>query len=166
MHLLPSIYSWTTQAILDHTTVMKHMMVAFNDEKYAHIDDQHMFGNLLIAPVLNPGQKQRAVVFPEGTWIHLLSNEANQGNQTHTFDVDLYDMLVFVRSGKALITQGDDLLSPITNDLDFKLLSINLYGEQGKDTFMINQKEVSITWRDQAYQLRNETNIQFKINFK
>ncbi len=75
-------------------------------------------------------------------------------------------MLVFLRSGKALITQGDDLLSPITNDLDFKLLSINLYGEQGKDTFMINQKEVSITWRDQSYQLKNESNIQFKINFK
>ena len=166
MHLLPSIYSWTTQAILDNTTVMKHMMVAFNDEKYAHIDDQHMFGHLLVAPVLNPDQKQREVIFPEGTWIHLLSNEVYQGNQTHTFDVDLYDMLVFMRSGKALITQGDDLLSPIANDLDFKFLTINLYGEQGKDTFMMNQKEVSITWKDQAYQLRNETNIQFKINFK
>lgn len=104
--------------------VMRTMFYAFpKDEETWKVEDQYMYGDrYLVAPVLQPGQRQRSVYLPKGTvWkqfktsatprkaksiasvdeqvqLHA-SGSSIQGGQTITVDAPLEEMPVFVRVG-------------------------------------------------------------------
>ncbi|WP_343327843.1 glycoside hydrolase family 31 protein [Lentibacillus saliphilus] len=50
--------------------IVRHMAYHFNASEYADVKDQFMLGeDVLVAPVLEKGVKERTIVFPAGTWI-------------------------------------------------------------------------------------------------
>lgn len=49
--------------------IIRHLEYVFPDQDYETINDQYMVGNeILVAPVLQSGARERLVTFPPGTW--------------------------------------------------------------------------------------------------
>ena len=59
--------------------VVRHMVLHYPNDPVAHtLQTQFMLGSeLLVAPVLQPGEKTKKVYLPAGNWTHLWSGETN-----------------------------------------------------------------------------------------
>ena len=82
-----------------------------NDSTCWDIDDQYMLGpDLLVAPVLHPGQRQRRVYLPHGaSWTDLASGTVHQGGAEIVMEAPLEAIPVLARNGSR-----PELLGPIT----------------------------------------------------
>jgi alpha-D-xyloside xylohydrolase len=104
MNLLPTIYCEALKAVKSRKPMMQQGLVRFpDDENFIIVNDQYFFGDILVAPILEPGKGQRSVYFPNGLWFNLFSNEAIDGGQSHDLDVSENEVLAFVPSGSALV---------------------------------------------------------------
>ncbi len=69
------------------------------------INDSFLWGrDFLVAPVLERGVSDRAVIFPEGKWLHYHDLTEYEGSQTYTVQVNMDDIPVFVRAGSFIPT--------------------------------------------------------------
>ncbi len=69
--------------------ITRHMEYVFPHQGYAKINDQFMLGNdILAAPVLQPGVRERSVVLPEGRW-EADDGTVYDGGQTITIETPL-----------------------------------------------------------------------------
>lgn len=69
--------------------IMRHMAYEFPDENFECIQDQFMLGeDIMVAPVLQKGQKIRTVVLPKGIWIDD-RGEKWEGSQIINIEVPL-----------------------------------------------------------------------------
>lgn len=78
--------------------VMRPLFYDFHDDtKCWNIDDEYMFGSeILVAPILHEGMREREVYLPEGTWIHLDTKEEYKGTQSYTVQAPIESMPVFI----------------------------------------------------------------------
>lgn len=66
----------------------------------AHPWDQYMLGDfLLVAPVVNRGERQRSVLFPEGEWIEWWTGRKYTGPGSYQVPAPLEDAPFFLRRG-------------------------------------------------------------------
>ena len=74
---------------------------------YANANDAYLWGdNLLVAPVLNPGQTQRTVALPPGgPWLDYWTNQQYVGGSTATVPAPLARLPLLVRAGSMVATQ-------------------------------------------------------------
>ncbi|MDL2206357.1 family 31 glucosidase [Eubacteriales bacterium OttesenSCG-928-N13] len=82
--------------------VMSPLWYSFpTDKAAAENEDEYMFGkDVLVAPVMELGLRQRPVYLPEGeTWIEASTGKEYQGGQTITADAPLSVIPVFVKKG-------------------------------------------------------------------
>lgn len=138
---------------------MKHLMVDYPNDPIAIVThDQYLFANLLVAPVLNKGVFQRNVYFPKGDWYGLLSNEFIHGGTTQSMKVGLTDVLVYVKSGTAILLNTDSsgqLMSDVGNNIDNQEKHrIRVYGIQGSHHFKSETEDFVLTWSE------DKTNIE------
>ena len=151
MNLLPHIYSESKKCVNQNQVLMKHLIIDYPSDPIALVtNDQYLFANLLVAPILNKGATQRDVYFPNGDWYGLLTSELIYGGITKPMKVAITDCLVFVKSGTALLinTNGlGELMSEISNDIDTKVnMRIRIYGNQGSHHFLSETEDFVITW--------------------
>lgn len=82
--------------------VMRTLFFEFPEQTRSwEITDQYCFGpDLLVAPVMLEGMRERDVWLPEGeTWTDLATGESYQGGQTLRYDAPLNRIPVFIREG-------------------------------------------------------------------
>lgn len=82
------------------TPVIRPLFYDFSTDKAAwNVENQYMFGSdILVAPVLFEGSKQRDVYLPAGTtWVNVYTNESYAGGQRITVKTPLDQLPVFVR---------------------------------------------------------------------
>lgn len=76
-------------------------MYTSHPERYSDIEDEYLWGrDVLVAPVMTPGAKERTVRLPEGIWVNY--NDPSQtyaGDTTVTVDAPLEILPMFVRGG-------------------------------------------------------------------
>ena len=73
------------------------------DPRCWQIDDQYMFGpDLLVAPILAAGLRERDVYLPAGDWIDGWSGAAMAGGSVHRCAAPIDRIPVFVRAGAAV----------------------------------------------------------------
>ncbi|MET4075465.1 oligosaccharide 4-alpha-D-glucosyltransferase [Hymenobacter sp. UYCo722] len=66
-------------------------------------DDQYLLGpSLLVAPVMNPSQRQRNVTLPAGNWIDFHTNQTHAGGRTVAVPAPLAHTPLLVRAGAML----------------------------------------------------------------
>lgn len=76
------------------------------------IDDEFMVGNaLLIAPVLEDGQRKRTVTLPSGQWYDLWGNEVHDGNDEIELETPLERIPVLVRAGSITPTVKSGIIT-------------------------------------------------------
>jgi len=87
------------------TPVMRTLFYEFPaDDKCWQIEDQYLFGpDLLVAPVMEAGVKQRTVYLPLGAkWTNAWTGEQFNGGQTILVDTPLDVIALFLREGAQL----------------------------------------------------------------
>ena len=82
---------------------MRPMFFEFPDEAVCwELRDQYLFGaDVLVAPVLEAGARQRSVYLPAGArWTDLHTGETFDGGQRIVCDAPLERLPVFLRDGR------------------------------------------------------------------
>jgi hypothetical protein len=102
--LLPYIY---TLAHENYETGIPMVRPLFfhdpHDPALADRDDAYLLGrDLLVAPVVEDGQRQRSVYLPRGYWVDAWTDSVYQGGQTIIADAPLDRLPLFVRTGAIL----------------------------------------------------------------
>jgi alpha-D-xyloside xylohydrolase len=74
-----------------------------DDEACWTVDDQYLFGNdVVVAPVVTPGAREREVFLPSGTsWVEVSTGRVHEGGQITMASAPLDVIPVFVRQGAA-----------------------------------------------------------------
>ena len=99
--LLPFIYSSAAQTHDTGLPVIRPVWIADPADREAlSRDDEFLFGgSILVAPVLRPGARQRAVYLPAGKWWDHWSGEAVRGGREVSRPVDLRTLPLYVKAG-------------------------------------------------------------------
>ena len=103
--LRPYIHRQMTIASKTGLPPMRPLFVDFPDDAGAwQVEDQFMFGpDVLVAPVLRPGQSAREVYLPAGrTWTDAWTGQTLPGGQTVLVDAPIERIPVFTRDGAAV----------------------------------------------------------------
>ena len=84
------------------TPVMRPLFFDYpEDAKAWEIEDQYMFGpDILVAPVVYEGTREREVYLPEGEWVQIHSKDTFVGGQKIICSAELDEIPVFVKREK------------------------------------------------------------------
>ena len=100
--LMPYLYAQAVQTSATGVPMMRAMLLEFDDLGCEDCDRQYMLGDaLLVAPVM----RADGVVdyyLPEGTWIHLLTGETENGGGWRRGQYDFFSLPLFVRENTIL----------------------------------------------------------------
>lgn len=99
--MLPYNYSIAYQQTSSGKPLMSPLYYYYaNDTSAIKIEDEYMWGeNLLVAPVLEKGTKERNLYLPKGKWLNIFSNIVYDGGRRITVPVDLNASPVFMKEG-------------------------------------------------------------------
>lgn len=119
LRLFPYVWSYASQLANDGRAIMRPLGLA-HPELGVHPSDTYLYGDsLLIAPVLQRGQREREITFPAGTWYswgdgHPITVTAGE---TRTIPAPLERIPVFVKAGGIvpMLEARYDTLAPATN---------------------------------------------------
>jgi len=101
-------WSWSTTASSEWGRQLlpqrqQQSFLTHNTPALANVNDQYLLGpNLLVAPVMQPGQRRRNVVLPTGNWVDFDSNQTYVGSQTVAVAAPLSWLPLLVRAGAFL----------------------------------------------------------------
>ncbi|MDR0922614.1 MAG: DUF4968 domain-containing protein [Lactobacillales bacterium] len=133
MNLLPYIYTAAKQTADNGKSMMRPMVMDYPDDKNTlQLDQQYMFGDdLLVAPIVNDGQREKDIYLPEGEWIDLWNGGTHLGGKTFNYYADIDTMPVFVKSGAIIpmnLTDEYQLGKNVGNKLDsYQNLTFRMY---------------------------------------
>jgi alpha-glucosidase len=105
---LPYLYTLFYQHERTGQPVMRPLWYEFPDDKLTYLNgDEFMVGDdLLVAPVVKEGMRNRDVYLPAGTaWINWWTGEKLDGGKQHRVDAPLDRLPIFVRVGAVIPTQ-------------------------------------------------------------
>jgi oligosaccharide 4-alpha-D-glucosyltransferase len=99
--LMPYNYSLAYQQTIKGKPLMAPLYYHFPDDTAAAgIQDEYMWGdNILVAPVLEKGARQRKYYLPAGKWFHPGSFNLLEGNKWYTDKVGIGDVVRLYREG-------------------------------------------------------------------
>jgi alpha-D-xyloside xylohydrolase len=154
--LLPYIYSLAGQSYLSDYTLMRGLVMDFNDDSKIHnITDQYMFGpSLLINPVYTYKARSRAVYLPTtADWYDFYTGKYFKGGQTITVDAPLQQMPIFVKAG-SIIPAGPELEYSMQKAAD----PLTLYVYTGKNSHFELYEDENVNYN---YEQGNYSTIPF-----
>jgi len=74
-----------------------------DDKRVYNIEDEYLFGRfLLVAPVIEEGQRQREVYLPEGEWIDFWDGTKYSGQQYIRYLCNLDKIPVFIKNNSVI----------------------------------------------------------------
>ncbi|HLP01945.1 MAG TPA: TIM-barrel domain-containing protein [Opitutaceae bacterium] len=99
--LMPFLYTTLEEAHRTGTPLFRPLVLNFqDDDNTATLDDQFMVGDaLLVAPVLQAGQRVRDVYLPAGRWYDFWSGRPVEGGRLLGVEAPLDRLPLFVRGG-------------------------------------------------------------------
>ncbi|TFB24452.1 glycoside hydrolase family 31 protein [Filobacillus milosensis] len=105
---LPHIYKLFKDASETGVPVMRPLFFEYsNDEETYQLSDQFLIGsNVLIAPILRPGVKDRVVYLPEGVWYDYWTGEKFEGGKRMIAHAELDTLPIYVKRG-AIIPEAN-----------------------------------------------------------
>jgi len=138
--LMPYIYTLSAKAYFDDYTIMRGLVMDFNDDRNVrNIADQYMFGpSILVNPVTDYEVRKREVYLPTGTgWYDFTTLKYFDGGQKLNVDAPLSTIPLFIKEG-SIVPMGPDMeytsekSDPITLRIfGGKDASFSLYEDEG-----------------------------------
>lgn len=115
LRLFPYLWTYAKRLTDDGRAIARPLGLAY-PELNAHPDDTYMLGDdLLVAPVMRQGQRQRQVMLPPGGWFNWWSGQRVEGGQTITVEAPLKTLPLFIREGALIpmLRPTIDTMSPV-----------------------------------------------------
>ena len=124
--LMPYLYGEMRRASVSGLPVIRPMVFEFpHDPEVRAMCDQFMFGpSMLVAPVTQPGKKERLVYLPAGIWYDWHTNEKLEGGRSIIARAPLDVIPVYVRAG-SLIPMVEPAMH--TGAIDFSRVTVRAY---------------------------------------
>ncbi|MCL4478929.1 MAG: hypothetical protein M1381_07515 [Deltaproteobacteria bacterium] len=117
--LFPYIYTYMNRAHDYGTPIMRALWLEYPyDPNTATVDDEYLFGDdMLVAPVIIQGAKQRAVYLPNGNWYPFDGGNAVAGGVSVTVPAPMDIIPVFIKAGSVIpmLTNIPDTLISVNN---------------------------------------------------
>ena len=135
--ILPYNYSLAYQQTVSGKPLMAPMYYYFsNDTTAIKLEDEYMWGeNILVAPVLEKGVKERKIYLPKGKWLSIFTTVVYDGGKWITLPVDLNYSPVFMKEGAFVPTVS-------------RIKNVSEYSTQGQ--FLLNYfpstTKTNFTW--------------------
>ena len=110
LHLIPYLYTLMWQATAAHAPVLRPTFFHFGDDTttWQNNDEMMVGGDLLVAPVFEPGARSRTLHLPRGAyaegWFNYWTGEYFEGGHAVEVDAPLDRLPLFVRAGALLPT--------------------------------------------------------------
>ena len=160
--LLPYIYS--SFVISSETGAPVQEPLIYNDQwdpNVRDIDDQYLFGpNLLVAPIIEPGQTSRSVYLPSGEWFDFYTNQhyVSEG-QFIVADAPIDRIPLFVRAGAVIPMLEEAPLN--TKDFAPKKIQFHVFVPQGDiEYYSLLQEDDGLTFEaNEGNRLRTEFKV-------
>lgn len=159
--MLPYIYSLMREASTNGSPIMRPLFFEFPNDINSYKDDSFsfMFGrNILVANVLNKGEKIRKIYLPQGVKWYDLNNKLKEyrGGQTIYYPVTSKSIPMFLR-GDGIFVTSDDLKRIVKDQL--KSLDITISANKDNEFVFYDDDGMSLDFKDGIY---NETKIEVK----
>jgi alpha-glucosidase len=105
--MLPHIYNVMHEASTTGLPAMRPLVLEFPEDPATWaMDEQFMFGrDLLVAPVVREGERQRDVYLPKGDWFDFWTGRRHEGGKPVSVPVTIESTPVFVRGGAFVYRQ-------------------------------------------------------------
>lgn len=154
--LLPYLYSEFRRASETGLPIMRPLILDFQDDRNVYgINDQFMFGkDILVAPVVRPGDRKRMVYLPQGGWYDFHTKERMEGGRYIIADAPLDRIPIFVREGAIIPMAG---IASSTRSMDFSTLWLEIYAGSEGSFDLYEDDGLTQDYRDGAYNLRRLT---------
>lgn len=131
--LIPYIYSVAWMVTDRNYTMMRPLVMDFNDDEVLNISDQYMFGPfIMVSPVTTPSRR-RSVYLPRGTtWFDFWTGRQYNGGAYVSVDAPLDVIPLHIRNGSVLP------LGPVKGNTDGieNPIELRVYGD-GKSEFTL-----------------------------
>ncbi|WP_047154930.1 glycoside hydrolase family 31 protein [Aneurinibacillus tyrosinisolvens] len=104
---LPHLYTLFAQASQTGVPVMRPLLMEYPEDANTYsISDQFLIGeNVLVAPVVTPSTKHRAVYLPKGTWYDYWTDRKHDGGRHLLVAADFHTLPMFIKEG-AILAEG------------------------------------------------------------
>ncbi len=117
MSLSPYLQGCAAQSVRTGRPIMQHMFLVEPDNpQFWNCDDQYLLGDaLLVAPILQDGQRARTVQLPAGHWIGYWDGKVYEGGQAVDVPAPLSQIPILVKEGAVLpvlLDPADTLVGP------------------------------------------------------
>jgi len=101
---MPYIYSVFMKSTQDSTPIQTPLSYYWQDDPEALTNStEYMFGDaLLVAPIVEPGAKERTLYLPKGSWYDFYTNKLLKGGKYITVDVEIDKIPLFVKAGSVI----------------------------------------------------------------
>lgn len=128
--LMVYIYNAVRQTCLTGVPAFRALWVDYPNDPVVHIDDwaetEYLFGdNLLVAPILKRGRRQRDVYLPSGKWYSLCGELILEGGKIHEIAVPLDFVPIFVKEGSIIPFIDDNIQH--TGEIKETKISLRIY---------------------------------------
>ncbi|MBD1426462.1 glycoside hydrolase family 31 protein [Sphingobacterium arenae] len=93
-------------------------------------EEEFGFGhNILVSPVIHPGQQSKVLYLPEGDWYYYFDHTLFVGGQEHKVETRLDEMPIFVRAGSVI---PEFPVMQYTMEKNIDALKLNIYWGSGR----------------------------------
>lgn len=175
MNLLPYIYSEAVKSVSKCVPMMRSMFLQYPMDSRC-MDDwtQYFFGeDLLVAPVINEGERGRKVYLTEGSWCGLLNGTQTAGGENIYVDAELNDIPVFIKENSIIplnLDESLELCSDVGNSVeDYKNLTFLMYIVDSKAIEFTddlgNRINISVVRKNGEISLEVKSNYREPVNF-
>lgn len=148
MQLIPYLYSAFNIYYRNGTPPIRALISDWpQDSHVREIDDQFMFGPSLMVAPLFPGQKQRPVYLPQGSWFDFWTHHKYAGNQTIQVSEDPQRIPVFVKDETILPLAKP--LESIKPDTCFEM-TVDIFGDNPADFVLYEDDGISNAFKDKT----------------
>ena len=165
--LLPYNYTLAREACDTRLPMMRALWLHYPDDAEAvKCSDAFLWGrNLLVAPVLSKGARERKLYLPRGQWSDWWTGETYEGGRAITRAVDLATLPLFVRAGSIIPLDPvrQFTMQAVTDPTELRIFpgtdgEFTLYDDDGHtlDYLKTDGSRIRMAWNDAAKTLTLE----------
>jgi alpha-glucosidase len=154
--LLPHIYNEMQKASETGIPAFRPLFLEFpGDSRTWDQDDQFMFGgDLIVAPVLRPAERERGVFLPKGHWFDFFTGRAYTGDRHIIVPVTLGTLPVFARAGAFIFQQP---VIQHTGEMARQPLHVTVYPAPSSSSTLYEDDGATLQYRSGAFARRTFT---------
>lgn len=129
--LLPYIYTvfWRQHKYREPILRPISLLEQYKPENLQREEEFGFGHNILVSPVIHPGQQSKVLYLPEGDWYYYFDHTLFVGGQEHKVETRLDEMPIFVRAGSVI---PEFPVMQYTMEKNIDALKLNIYWGSGR----------------------------------